>query len=253
MIWLILVIIVVGFFVVMAINRNTENNAIIARQQYLDSTEYKKQAQADMAYWRYASDVLDYKIWIAEAEKESYYLPDTFTGVTYSKDYKRTSKPKKYSKKEIIEGNKIHIKNLKEQLEAIKKEYEERKKEYKGYYPASIETIRDKYDMASPFPPSDDGSFLNEDNASSWSMYEDRINRLKRLQYELSNLKKGIDIKKLTLNEAIKIVKEENRANISLFKSRLHIDYREAKDVMNQLEENGIIGSSKGSQPREVL
>jgi hypothetical protein len=239
MVWLILIVIVVGYFIVKAINRNTVNNAVIAQQQYLNSPEYKNQTQADMAYWGYVNDTLDYQIWITEAEIKAYNLPDSFTGVTY--DNGKESKPKKYTKKEIIEGNKAEIKNLKKNLKELKEEYEAKKSEYAGYYPSDINTIRDKYDFTVPFPVSDDGSYLNEDNASSWSMYEERLNKLKRRQWELSNLQKGVDVQKLTLEQAAKIFHANKTLSIAMLERELHIDYWEAKKLIEVMKEKGII------------
>lgn len=243
MIWLILIVIIVGYFIVKAINKNTVNNAVIAQQQYLNSPEYKKQAQADMAYWSIVNDTLDYQIWITEAEIKTYNLPDTFTGVTYEDG--KESKPKRYTKKEIIEGNKAHIKELKKNLKELKEKYEVKKSEYSGFYPSDINTIRDKYGFTIPFPVSDDGSFLNEDNASSWSMYEDRLNKLKRREWELSKLKNGEDVKKLTLEQATRLFQANKSLNIGLLERELHIDYGEARKLIEEMKQIKIIPDYK--------
>ncbi|MBC7263860.1 MAG: DNA translocase FtsK 4TM domain-containing protein [Chloroflexi bacterium] len=56
------------------------------------------------------------------------------------------------------------------------------------------------------------------------------------------------------LDEAIKIVREQKRASISLLQRRLRIGYSRAARLIDIMEERGIIGPSEGgSQPREVL
>lgn len=56
------------------------------------------------------------------------------------------------------------------------------------------------------------------------------------------------------LDEAIKIVREQKRASISLLQRRLRIGYSRAARLIDIMEERGIIGLSEGgSQPREVL
>lgn len=54
--------------------------------------------------------------------------------------------------------------------------------------------------------------------------------------------------------EAVQIVREMRRASISLLQRRLRIGYTRAARLVDQLEEQGIVGPAQsGSQPREVL
>ncbi|HMR67802.1 MAG TPA: DNA translocase FtsK, partial [Anaerolineae bacterium] len=55
------------------------------------------------------------------------------------------------------------------------------------------------------------------------------------------------------LKEAIKLVTEAGRASTSLLQRRLGIGYPRASRLMDQLEEEGVIGPAEGSKPREVL
>lgn len=55
------------------------------------------------------------------------------------------------------------------------------------------------------------------------------------------------------LAEAIKLVIESDRASTSLLQRRLGIGYPRASRLMDQLEEEGVIGPADGSKPREVL
>ncbi len=54
------------------------------------------------------------------------------------------------------------------------------------------------------------------------------------------------------LEEAIKLVIDSNRASTSLLQRRLGIGYPRASRLMDQLEEEGVIGPAEGSKPREV-
>jgi S-DNA-T family DNA segregation ATPase FtsK/SpoIIIE len=55
------------------------------------------------------------------------------------------------------------------------------------------------------------------------------------------------------LEEAVKLVVETGRASTSLLQRRLGIGYPRASRIMDQLEEEGIIGPPEGTKPREVL
>jgi S-DNA-T family DNA segregation ATPase FtsK/SpoIIIE len=55
------------------------------------------------------------------------------------------------------------------------------------------------------------------------------------------------------LEEAVKLVVEAGRASTSLLQRRLGIGYPRASRLMDQLEEEGVIGPSEGSRPREVF
>ena len=53
--------------------------------------------------------------------------------------------------------------------------------------------------------------------------------------------------------QAISIVRMENKATVSLLQRRMSIGYAKAARVMDALEERGVVGPFRGSQPREVL
>ncbi len=55
------------------------------------------------------------------------------------------------------------------------------------------------------------------------------------------------------LEEAVKLVVESGRVSTSLLQRRLGIGYPRASRLMDQLEEEGVIGPADGSRPREVL
>lgn len=55
------------------------------------------------------------------------------------------------------------------------------------------------------------------------------------------------------LEEAIELVVETGRASTTFLQRRLGIGYPRASRLMDQLEEEGIVGPADGSRPREVL
>lgn len=54
-------------------------------------------------------------------------------------------------------------------------------------------------------------------------------------------------------DQAVSIVRMENKATVSLLQRRLNVGYARAARIMELLEENGIVGPFAGSNPREVL
>ena len=54
-------------------------------------------------------------------------------------------------------------------------------------------------------------------------------------------------------DQAVSIVRMENKATVSLLQRRLNVGYARAARIMELLEENGIVGPFVGSNPREVL
>jgi S-DNA-T family DNA segregation ATPase FtsK/SpoIIIE len=55
------------------------------------------------------------------------------------------------------------------------------------------------------------------------------------------------------LEEAVKVVTESGRASTSMLQRRLGIGYPRASRLMDQLEEEGIIGPANGAKPRDVF
>lgn len=55
------------------------------------------------------------------------------------------------------------------------------------------------------------------------------------------------------LNEAIRIVIDEDAASTSLLQRRLKIGYNRAARIIDEMEERGIISGKNGSKPRQVL
>ncbi len=55
------------------------------------------------------------------------------------------------------------------------------------------------------------------------------------------------------LEQAVKLVVESGRASTSMLQRRLGIGYPRASRLMDQLEEEGVIGPANGAKPRDVL
>lgn len=53
--------------------------------------------------------------------------------------------------------------------------------------------------------------------------------------------------------DAVRVVIENRKASTSLLQRRLRIGYGRAARLMEEMEEQGIIGQADGSRPREVL
>ena len=53
--------------------------------------------------------------------------------------------------------------------------------------------------------------------------------------------------------DAVRVVVEAGKASTSLLQRRLRIGYGRAARIMEEMEEQGIIGAQEGSRPRDVL
>lgn len=66
---------------------------------------------------------------------------------------------------------------------------------------------------------------------------------------ETAEDKRGAD----EMEEAIILIKSTGRASTSMLQRRMRIGYTRAARIMDVLEEKGIIGPPRGSDPREIL
>ena len=55
------------------------------------------------------------------------------------------------------------------------------------------------------------------------------------------------------IEKCIEIIRREQKASVSLMQRRLRIGYTRAARVMDQIEDRGIVGPSRGAEPREIL
>jgi|SRR3990167_4067722 len=79
---------------------------------------------------------------------------------------------------------------------------------------------------------------------------EQRVERLEKLIAPPEIDSRGEDE---LLDEAVKVVREYQRASTSLIQRRLSVGYARAARVLDQLESKGYVGPALGSQPRVVL
>lgn len=55
------------------------------------------------------------------------------------------------------------------------------------------------------------------------------------------------------IQQCIEVIRSEQKASVSLMQRRLRLGYTRAARIMDQLEERGIVGPSKGAEPRDIL
>ena len=55
------------------------------------------------------------------------------------------------------------------------------------------------------------------------------------------------------IQQCIEIIRSEQKASVSLLQRRLCIGYTRAARIMDELEKRGIVGPSKGAEPRDIL
>jgi DNA segregation ATPase FtsK/SpoIIIE, S-DNA-T family len=55
------------------------------------------------------------------------------------------------------------------------------------------------------------------------------------------------------IESCIEVIRSEGKASVSLMQRRLRLGYTRAARIMDELEQRGIVGPSKGAEPREIL
>jgi S-DNA-T family DNA segregation ATPase FtsK/SpoIIIE len=55
------------------------------------------------------------------------------------------------------------------------------------------------------------------------------------------------------IEQCIEVIRSEQKASVSLLQRRLKLGYGRAARIMDELENRGIVGPSKGAEPREIL
>ncbi len=63
----------------------------------------------------------------------------------------------------------------------------------------------------------------------------------------------GDDADEDIINKCIDVIRSEKKASVSLLQRRLKLGYGRASRMMDVLEERGIVGPSKGAEPRDIL
>jgi S-DNA-T family DNA segregation ATPase FtsK/SpoIIIE len=55
------------------------------------------------------------------------------------------------------------------------------------------------------------------------------------------------------IQHCIEVIRSEQKASVSLLQRRLRLGYTRAARIMDELEQRGIVGPSKGAEPRDIL
>jgi len=63
----------------------------------------------------------------------------------------------------------------------------------------------------------------------------------------------GIDEDEEVIENCIEVIRSEQKASVSLLQRRLRLGYGRAARIMDELENRGIVGPSKGAEPRDIL
>jgi tetratricopeptide (TPR) repeat protein len=76
---------------------------------------------------------------------------------------------------------------------------------------------------------------------------------VKRRLDALRNPASSVDKQEKIIEQCIEVIRSERRASIPLLQRRLRLGYIDATRVMDELEMRGIVGPSKGAEPRDIL
>ena len=63
----------------------------------------------------------------------------------------------------------------------------------------------------------------------------------------------GIDEDEEIIQKCIDVIRVEEKASVSLMQRRLRLGYTRAARIMDELEDRGLVGPSRGAEPREIL
>jgi S-DNA-T family DNA segregation ATPase FtsK/SpoIIIE len=68
-----------------------------------------------------------------------------------------------------------------------------------------------------------------------------------------TDIASGIDEDEELIQQCIEVIRSEQKASVSLMQRRLRLGYTRAARIMDELEGRGIVGPSKGAEPRDIL
>lgn len=68
-----------------------------------------------------------------------------------------------------------------------------------------------------------------------------------------ADIESGIDEDEEIIQQCIEVIRSEQKASVSLLQRRLRLGYTRAARIMDELEGRGIVGPSKGAEPRDIL
>ena len=84
--------------------------------------------------------------------------------------------------------------------------------------------------------------------------YEVEIHKqLSKPVSSFDNGESGCDEDEDLIQQCIEVIRSEQKASVSLMQRRLRLGYTRAARIMDELENRGIVGPSKGAEPRDIL
>jgi S-DNA-T family DNA segregation ATPase FtsK/SpoIIIE len=83
--------------------------------------------------------------------------------------------------------------------------------------------------------------------------YEMEIHQQLSLSAGTGDGNEGIDEDEELIQQCVEVIRSEQKASVSLLQRRLRLGYTRAARIMDELENRGIVGPSKGAEPRDIL
>jgi|GEM_PF-4225749 len=255
MTWTVIIVIIliaiVGYAVVGAINNNSATNLKIEAQRRQDmleernrledekreakenSPEYKMQKSINAYYAHYLFQKNLWTTLLLEAEIRYYSFPESEERVD------ETGKKVVITKHKLQQDNKDHIESMRETLQQNEAEWEGGKKNHKGYNPDAIEKVMNEQGFR------DEVTFLTGYESYVWE-----LNRIKRLNKDLSGLKKGVDVTADHYKEVLDYIRTKMKSGDRLYSSKIMTTFffnsTEAWRISKDLEDKGILASDNG-------
>lgn len=84
-------------------------------------------------------------------------------------------------------------------------------------------------------------------------MKKDEIKFCPNCGHSLSNFQVNTSSEDDYYNDAVQVVKSSGKASASLLQRRLRVGYARSAQLIERLEDNGVIGPADGAKSRRVL
>ncbi len=117
--------------------------------------------------------------------------------------------------------------------------------------PGSAKLIRAQGALISDEEIQDIVNFINDQGKPS---YEQTIHQQLEKPVGAADIEQGAsDEDEDLIQSCIEVIRSEQKASVSLMQRRLRLGYTRAARIMDELEQRGIVGPSRGAEPREIL
>jgi len=117
--------------------------------------------------------------------------------------------------------------------------------------PGSAKLIRAQGALISDEEIQDIVDFINNQGKPS---YEQTIHQQLEKPAGMADVEQGAsDEDEDLIQSCIEVIRSEQKASVSLMQRRLRLGYTRAARIMDELEQRGIVGPSRGAEPREIL